>query len=76
MGAIESGSGIDVRLLELLVCPLTKGPLTWDAQRNELVSPRARLAYPVREGIPVMLPSEARAMDPEMDGGIAPTPRV
>lgn len=76
MGAVESGSGIDIRLLELLVCPLTKGPLSWDAERGELVSRRARLAYPVREGIPVMLPSEARPIDMEGDGGIAPIPRV
>ena len=51
---------IDVKLLELLACPLTKGPLVWDAERGELVSRLARLAYPVRDGIPVMLPSEAR----------------
>ncbi|MBB6465854.1 hypothetical protein HNQ96_001712 [Aminobacter lissarensis] len=51
---------IDVKLLELLACPLTKGPLKWDAERGELVSRLARLAYPVRDGIPVMLPSEAR----------------
>jgi len=51
---------IDVRLLELLACPLTKGPLIWDASRNELVSRLAKLAYPIRDGIPIMLPSEAR----------------
>ena len=56
---------IDTRLLELLACPLTKGPLVWDAERGELVSRLAKLAYPVRDGIPVMLPSEARAVDPE-----------
>lgn len=50
----------DPKLLELLACPLTKGPLRWDAQAQELVSPAARLAYPVRDGIPIMLPSEAR----------------
>ncbi|WP_343315658.1 Trm112 family protein [Brucella sp. BE17] len=54
---------IDVRLLELLVCPLTKGPLEYDAARSELVSHKARLAYPVRGGIPIMLPSEARTID-------------
>jgi hypothetical protein len=54
---------IDVKLLELLACPLTKGPLTWDAERQELVSRLARLAYPVRDGIPVMLPSEARSVE-------------
>lgn len=55
---------LDVRFLELLACPLTKGPLTWHPERNELVSRLARLAYPVRDGIPVMLPSEARPVDP------------
>lgn len=55
---------VDPKLLELLVCPLTKGPLTWDAERNELVSRLAKLAYPVRDGIPIMLPSEARTITP------------
>lgn len=54
---------IDVKLLELLVCPLSKGPLEYDAEHSELVSKKARLAYPVRGGIPIMLPSEARALD-------------
>ena len=58
-------SGIDGKLLELLACPLTKGPLSWDADRGELVSRLAKLAYPVRDGIPVMLPSEARQIDPD-----------
>ena len=61
----EDKSEIDVRMLELLACPLTKGPLTWDAGRSELVSRVAKLAYPVRDGIPVMLPSEARVIDTE-----------
>ena len=57
---------VDTKLLELLVCPLTKGPLVFDAERCELVSRVARLAYPVRDGIPVLLPSEARSTeDPE-----------
>jgi uncharacterized protein YbaR (Trm112 family) len=51
---------IDPKLLELLACPLTRGPLTYDRERNELVSPLAHLAYPVRDGIPIMLASEAR----------------
>ncbi|WP_395383957.1 Trm112 family protein [Mesorhizobium sp. UC22_110] len=55
---------VDPKLLELLVCPLTKGPLSWDAERSELVSRVARLAYPVRDGIPIMLPSEARSIAP------------
>jgi uncharacterized protein YbaR (Trm112 family) len=53
---------IDLKLLELLACPLTKGPLVFDAERCELVSRLAKLAYPVRDGIPVMLPSEARSI--------------
>jgi uncharacterized protein YbaR (Trm112 family) len=53
-------SAVDVKMLELLACPLTKGPLVYDAARNELVSRVAKLAYPVRDGIPVLLPSEAR----------------
>lgn len=54
---------IDPRLLELICCPLTKGMLTYDAARCELISVSAKLAYPVREGIPIMLPSEARPLD-------------
>ncbi len=53
---------IDPRLLELLVCPLTKGPLRYDRTRNELVSDQAGLAYPIRDGIPVMLVDEARRL--------------
>lgn len=53
---------IDTKMLELLACPLTKGPLSFDPERNELVSRLARIAYPVRDGIPVMLPSEARPL--------------
>lgn len=59
---------IDVKLLELLACPLTKGPLKWDADRGELVSRLAKLAYPVRDGIPVMLPSEARQIGDQETG--------
>ena len=54
---------VDPRLLEILVCPVTKGPLTYDRARNELVSPSAGLAYPIRDGIPVMLPEEARKLE-------------
>ena len=53
----------DRRMLEALVCPLTHGPLTWDAERQELVSKSARLAFPVRDGIPIMLATEARAVE-------------
>jgi uncharacterized protein YbaR (Trm112 family) len=55
--------GIDPKLLEILVCPVTHGPLEFDAERNELVSRKAGLAYPVRDGIPIMLPGEARRLD-------------
>lgn len=54
---------VDRRMLELLVCPLTKGPLTYDAERSELISKAARLAYPVRGGVPILLPSEARPLE-------------
>jgi uncharacterized protein len=53
---------IDPKLLELLVCPLTKGRLDYDAARQELISRQARLAYPIRDGIPIMLPEEARPL--------------
>ena len=51
---------VDPRLLEVLVCPVTRGPLTYDRERAELVSKGARLAYPIRDGVPIMLPEEAR----------------
>lgn len=53
---------MDARLLELLVCPVTKGPLEYDRQSQELLSRSARLAYPVRDGIPILLESEARTL--------------
>jgi hypothetical protein len=55
---------VDPKLLELLVCPVTKGPLVYDRERQELISKTARLAYPVRDGIPVMLEEEARKLAP------------
>ena len=55
---------MDSKLLEMLVCPVTKGPLVYDRQRQELVSKSARLAYPIRDGIPVMLEEEARRLEP------------
>ena len=55
---------MDSKLLELLVCPVTKGPLTFDRERQELISKSARLAYPVRDGIPVMIEEEARKLAP------------
>jgi hypothetical protein len=56
---------IDRKLLEILVCPLTKGPLTYDRTRQELLSAQAGLAYPIRDGIPIMLVDEARSLDDE-----------
>lgn len=55
--------GADPKMLELLVCPLTYGRLTLDRDRNELVSEKAKLAYPIRDGIPIMLVSEARKIE-------------
>ena len=54
---------VDPKLLEILVCPLTRGQLEFDAARQELVSRSAKLAYPIRDGIPIMLPEEARKLD-------------
>ena len=56
---------MDSKLLEMLVCPVTKGPLIYDRDRQELISRSARLAYPIRDGIPVMLEEEARKLSPE-----------
>ena len=54
---------VDRKLLEILVCPLTKGPLEYDAEKQELISRSAKLAYPIRDGIPIMLPEEARQLE-------------
>jgi uncharacterized protein YbaR (Trm112 family) len=54
---------VDPRLLEVLVCPMTRGPLDYDRDRGELISRGARLAFPVRDGVPIMLVEEARALD-------------
>jgi uncharacterized protein YbaR (Trm112 family) len=59
----HAAAPVDPRLLEILVCPLTKGPLVYDRARNELVSQAAGLAYPIRDGIPIMLPDEARPLN-------------
>ena len=56
-------AAVDPRLLEVLVCPLTKAPLEYDRAANELISRKAGLAYPIRDGIPIMLPEEARTLD-------------
>ena len=59
----ETG-GVDPKLLEILVCPVSRGPLTYDRDAGELISKSAGLAYPIREGVPIMLPDEARQLDP------------
>ena len=67
MSAIPSterpANSVDPKLLEILVCPLTKPTLEYDSTRNELISRKAKLAYPIRDGIPIMLPEEARRLD-------------
>ncbi len=59
----ERAEKIDPKLLEILVCPLTRGPLRYDAAAGELISEQAGLAYPIRDGIPIMLVDEARRLD-------------
>ena len=59
----DAKSGVDPKLLEILVCPLTKGLLEYDEANNELISKQANLAYPIRDGIPIMLVDEARPLD-------------
>ncbi len=63
---------MDRKLLELLVCPVTKGPLVYDRDKQELVSKSARLAYPIRDGIPVMLEDEARELSDEEVAHLSP----
>jgi uncharacterized protein YbaR (Trm112 family) len=58
----RSSDGVDPKLLEILVCPLTKGPLEYDAANQELISRKAKLAYPIRDGIPIMWADEARTV--------------
>ena len=60
---MNDDSPIDPKLLEILVCPLTKSTLEYDAAKQELISRSAKLAYPIRDGIPIMLPEEARRLD-------------
>ena len=68
---------MDSKLLELLVCPVTKGPLDYDRERHELISRSARLAYPVRDGIPILLEAEARTLsDDELERLPKRTPLV
>jgi uncharacterized protein YbaR (Trm112 family) len=59
----DKPSAIDPKLLEILICPVARTPLVYDAERHELVSRQANLAYPIRDGIPIMLPDEARRLD-------------
>ena len=61
--APRAAGTIDPKLLEILVCPLTKTTLEYDAERKELISRAAKLAFPIRDGIPIMLPEEARRLD-------------
>ena len=61
--AFNTPASVDPRLLEVLVCPVTRGRLTYDRERQELVSPGAKLAFPIRDGVPIMLPEEARKLD-------------
>ena len=63
----EKDRHIHPKLLEMLVCPVTHGPLRFDREKQELISEQAGLAYPVREGIPIMLSEEARTLDEESD---------
>ena len=58
-----SNTSVDPKLIEILVCPVTKGPLEYDKENNELISRQAKLAYPIRDGIPIMLADEARSID-------------
>jgi uncharacterized protein YbaR (Trm112 family) len=61
--AFNTPVSVDPRLLEVLVCPVTRGRLTYDRARNELVSAGAKLAFPIRDGVPIMLVEDARALD-------------
>ena len=61
--AFHTPSSVDPRLLEVLVCPITRGRLDYDREANELISKGAKLAFPIRDGVPIMLPEEARSLD-------------
>ena len=60
---MKDPNAVDPKLLEILVCPITKTPLRYDRERGELISDAAKLAYPIRDGVPIMLPDEARQLD-------------
>ena len=72
--AAFTANGVDPRLLEILICPVTRQPLAYDRARNELVSKNARLAFPIRGGIPVMLEEEARDLDEAEGASESPAP--
>lgn len=59
----DAAPELDPRLLEILVCPVTHGPLEYDREKSELISRGAQLAYPIRDGVPIMLPEEARPLE-------------
>ena len=59
----DAPQGLDPKLLEILVCPVTRGPLEYDREAGELISRQAGLAFPIREGVPIMLPEDARQLD-------------
>ncbi len=61
--AFHTPPSVDPRLLEVLVCPVTRGRLSYDRERHELVSEGAKLAYPIRDGVPILLPEDARPLD-------------
>ena len=61
--AFHTPSSVDPRLLEVLVCPVTRGRLDYDREANEMISRGAKLAFPIRDGVPIMLPEEARPLD-------------
>ncbi len=65
MTSSDTPGGVDPRLLDILVCPVTHGPLDYDREKGELISRSAGLAYPVRDGVPIMLPEEARTLEAE-----------
>ena len=67
----ERASGVDPRLLEILICPVSRQPLSYDRAAGELISKKAQLAYPIRGGIPIMLVDEARDLSADAEGGDA-----
>jgi len=67
----SSATEVDPKLLEILVCPVTKGPLSYNREKQELVSEQAGLAFPIRDGIPIMLADEAREIDDLAKSGVA-----